>query len=138
MFSVNQKITLVTSSRRCFLQWMKNFSYLAGECQHITKSVFFADYADIWRHLVSAFQHCCILLPPAQRRKLQLLLRYLNKIATNACLTLHRQMSNRQLVSNLLGTWILQDHVFKPGSDSAANWFIFVAVFPLPAQCRFF
>jgi hypothetical protein len=58
-----------------------------------------AENADIQRHLVSAFQHLCLLLPPAQRRKLQLLLRYLSKISKNADLSLHQQMSNRKLVS---------------------------------------
>ena len=46
-------------------------------------------------------QICCLMLPPANRRKLHLLLRFMNKVTYNEQLALDKK-SNRQLVRNLL------------------------------------
>ena len=48
--------------------------------------------------LVVVLQHFCLLVPPSQRRQLQILLRYLGKMSTNPRLVLHSHFTNRQQV----------------------------------------
>ena len=57
--------------------------WLAGDCEE---------------ELVTALQHFCIMMPPARRRQLQVLLRYLGKISSNPRLVLHDHFTNRQQV----------------------------------------
>jgi len=46
--------------------------------------------------LLTVLQHFCLLVPPAQRRQLQILLRYLGKMSTNPRLVLHNRFTNKQ------------------------------------------
>ena len=45
-----------------------------------------------------ALQICCLLLPPANRRKLHLLLRLMNKMANNEELVIDGEQTTRDLV----------------------------------------
>jgi len=55
---------------------------------------------DSTERIVSALQLVCLLLPPANRRRLHLLLRLINKMATNIKLVLDESQSSRTLVSH--------------------------------------
>jgi len=46
--------------------------------------------------LLTVLQHFCLLVPPARRRQLQILLRYLGKMSTNPRLVLHNRFTNKQ------------------------------------------
>jgi len=46
--------------------------------------------------LLKVLQHFCLLVPPARRRQLQILLRYLGKMSTNPHLVLHDRFTNKQ------------------------------------------
>jgi len=46
--------------------------------------------------LLTVLQHFCLLVPPARRRQLQILLRYLGKMSTNPRLVLHDRFTNKQ------------------------------------------
>jgi len=77
---------------------------------------------DCEQELVTMLQHICLLVPPAQRRQLQILLRYLGKISTNPRLVLHDHYTNRQLVSTSVALCDLTNN------HSVSHWFWCVLV----------
>ena len=86
-----------------------------------TKHLLFADLAvfqpTIEDRVQDSLQVCLLLLPPANRRKLHLLLRLMHKIINNKHMRLDDQISTRKLVCLLFSEY----SIHMSGSDTTMN-----------------
>lgn len=77
------------------------------------------------RMAISAFRLLTLLLPPSQRKHLQLLLRFMSKAARNEKLMLDVAVSTRALVqtNKILMREFYQFMMQLKGSHKATKWF---------------